>query len=292
MEKQDEKKLAGCIILYHPDDDVIKNISSYIDQIHVLYVVDNTETVSLQLKNKLSALSEKIIYLPQYKNIGIAAALNFAAGMACKNGYRSMLTMDQDSSFLGDEFFCLYKGLASDKKENIGLLAASYTADYDRWQKPFNSNFNEIHYAVTSGNIVDLNAWIKVGRFEEKLFIDEVDHEYCLKLRKAGYKILISKSILMKHVIGEFYSMEEEDLIKKTELKIHHPSRYYYMSRNVLYLCKKYFFDDLRFVFKRIYYLVKVLGKIIILYPDKRNYLRPFFKGVTHFFQSKYNQFE
>ena len=36
-------KLAGMVTLYNPTDEDIKNIDSYINDVDVLYVIDNTE---------------------------------------------------------------------------------------------------------------------------------------------------------------------------------------------------------------------------------------------------------
>lgn len=35
-------KLAGVVTLYHPDDEVLGNIESYLSALEVLYVMDNT----------------------------------------------------------------------------------------------------------------------------------------------------------------------------------------------------------------------------------------------------------
>ena len=37
-------KLAGVVTLYHPDDEVLGNMKSYMSALDVLYVMDNTET--------------------------------------------------------------------------------------------------------------------------------------------------------------------------------------------------------------------------------------------------------
>lgn len=36
-------KLAGVVTLYHPDDEVLGNIESYLSSLEVVYVMDNTE---------------------------------------------------------------------------------------------------------------------------------------------------------------------------------------------------------------------------------------------------------
>ena len=290
MEEENEKLLAGCVVLYNPDRSIIKNIESYLHFLNVLYVIDNSEHGDIKLVDDLCLLSSNIVYIPQNNNIGIASALNLSAQLAVHEKYSWLLTMDQDSYFHGTEFFNKWTGIILNDK--IGLIAASYTIEYDRWQKEYSKEFNEIHFAITSGNIINLTAWKEVKGFEDKLFIDEVDHDYCLKLRKNGYKILISKEILMGHQIGEFYPGGLDDEAGDKRRTLHSPVRYYYMSRNVLYLCKKYFFTDIKFILARFYYLIKSLTKIILVYPDKLIYLRFFFAGIRDFSLSKYDKYD
>ena len=290
MEEKNKKLLAGCVILYNPDRSIIKNIESYLNFLNVLYVVDNSDDIDIDLVNDLCLLSANIIHIPQHNNIGVAPALNLSARLAINEKYDWLLTMDQDSYFHRTDFFNKWPGLALNDK--IGLIAASYTLEYDRWQEGYSAEFNEIHFAITSGNVINLKGWDEVGGFEDKLFIDEVDHDYCLKLRENGYKILISREIVMTHQIGEFYP---DDLTSDTANKkriLHSPVRYYYMSRNVLYLCKKYFFTDFKFVLARFYYLMKSLAKIILMYPDKLTYLRFFFAGIKDFVLAKYDKYD
>jgi rhamnosyltransferase len=290
LKNGNNKLLSGCVILYNPKVFVFKNIESYLGHLDILYVIDNSEIIDVQFANTLKLISSKIVYVPQSKNVGIASALNIAARLAINSKYNWLLTMDQDSYFYDGEFFDIWLiDIGNDGK--IGLLAASYTDKYDQWQRVYSNNFNEIHFAITSGNIINLEAWSFTKGFEDKLFIDEVDHDYCLKLRKYKYKILTSKKILMGHMIGEFHEMESKAIGEKKKLILHNPSRYYYMSRNVLYVCKRYFFTDVKFVLSRFYYLIKMLGKMILIYPEKLTYLKFFLRGVRDFALSKYDKY-
>lgn len=44
--------LAGVVVLYHPDDSVYSNILSYVDELDVLYVVDNSDLTRISDKEK------------------------------------------------------------------------------------------------------------------------------------------------------------------------------------------------------------------------------------------------
>lgn len=67
-------KLAGVVVLYNPDQKVLDNISSYIDELDVLYLVDNSNA-----DNSKFFLNDKFEYIPLLKNTGIAHALNVGA---------------------------------------------------------------------------------------------------------------------------------------------------------------------------------------------------------------------
>lgn len=281
------KIFAGCIVLYNPEPVVTHNIASYLGELAALYVIDNTETVDEKIKESILALGPKIHYICNNENAGIAKALNTGCRAAVEHGYQWLLTMDQDSFFADGAFFELVRNYNT--SDSIGIFSAAYTKEYDRWVRKHDDNFDEIYFVITSGNIISLQAWQEVKGFEDKLFIDEVDHDYCLKLRTHKYEILVSKNIFMHHQIGEVYQSEGTKTAKKVSL--HSPLRYYYIARNGLYISKKFFFSDFRFASARLYYLFKRLAKIILVYPKKRTYLRFYFKGVFDFVFSRYGKY-
>ena len=43
----------------------------------------------------------------------------------------------------------------------------------------------------------------KIGGFDEKLFIDGVDFDFCIRMRKAGYGILRSNNVYLLQEVGK-----------------------------------------------------------------------------------------
>lgn len=70
-------KLAGVVILYHPDDSVIMNISTYIEELDVLYVLDNSEIPAEAIASKIKEFPNAH-YVAFRDNMGISYALNYA----------------------------------------------------------------------------------------------------------------------------------------------------------------------------------------------------------------------
>ena len=91
--------LAGCVILYNPDLNTVRNIESYIKYLKILYIVDNQNgcEVIRAIKQKYS----NIHVIIHKENMGIAYSLNEVLQL-CKDKYSHLLTMDQDSCFYND----------------------------------------------------------------------------------------------------------------------------------------------------------------------------------------------
>ena len=88
---------------------------------------------------------------------------------------------------------------------------------------------------MTSGNLLRLGALEAVGRFDDELFIDQVDNDLCFRLRLSGWRILQARRAVLEHRQGTlrrtalgFYSMDYPAL------------RRYYLARNTLVTMQRY----------------------------------------------------
>lgn len=232
-------KIAAAVILFNPDTSYLANIHSYYDHVQKLYVLDNTEAES-SVSSELQALS-KIEYYQDKINKGLSKPLNEACNLAIKDGFDWLLTMDQDSSFLEGDFIkyldCVNQFAAMDTVAMFGLA-------YERNKAAASTicAFTENIRLITSGSLINLQAFKKIGLFDEGLFIDLVDQDYCIRAIGAGYKTIRYNTILLSHHLGNTVnnaSIKSLFLIKKKK-EIHAPVRYYYMVRNTFYLIKKF----------------------------------------------------
>lgn len=228
------KNLAATVILYNPQPSVIENIKSYITQVDILIAVDNSER---KIADDILEFFESndVIYIRNGKNLGIAAALNQAANLAIKEGFDFLLTMDQDSSATEKMIEALFKYVKENK--DAGVISPVHLNKFGT-TKIEDEEIVPRLCVKTSGNILNLKIFKKIGPFWEDLFIDYVDIEYCMRLNNSGYKVLEISKAELEH--------NEADIIKKKFFnKIvypynHSPIRYYYKTRNRLYLRKKY----------------------------------------------------
>ncbi len=241
-------KIAGVVILYHPDEkQTVQNILSYSKQLSTLYVFDNSETENLLIKEKLPQLNNNSFYFHDGSNEGIAARLNQAASLAIKEEFEWLLTMDQDSSFTEKNIEQYFQCINSiDNKKLIAMAGVNYSSSYSIEDV---CNFIEVEHLITSGSVVNLNAFKQIGGFDENLFIDEVDLEYCYHAILKNYKIIRFRNIFLQHELGKVTPHRSLKNFALTPRTLHSPLRVYYMVRNNLYLSKKYnahFKNDLK----------------------------------------------
>ena len=226
-------KLAGMVTLYKPSKDNIKNINNYIDMVDKLYVFDNTDNID---NSDMIPKNKKIVYITEKENKGIAYSMNVCAKKAIDEGYNYLLTMDQDSKMNSDIIKKMLEFLKTTKEKKIGLISP-YQDIGDNNPKSDHESDDMVE-VMTSGNIISLDAYQKIGGFKSWLFIDCVDTEYCMNLHRHGYKVLRLNKIIMKHDLGH---LEVHHLFgREYPCYNHNPMRRYYIVRNNLYMYDMY----------------------------------------------------
>lgn len=226
-------KIAGVVILYNPPKEIFSNIRTYIDSIDYLYVFDNSSIGTNYIPEKYHHKSR---YIHSGENNGISKCLNQAMSLAKNDNFNYLLTMDQDSSF-NENDLTLYLNFVNNEinHEFISMFGIRY---YDNKDKTENhTTYNKL--LITSGSIVNLTVAASINGFDENLFIDGVDTEFCLKSFKNGFKTVLYPQICLKHMLGEEINITSPFLKKETR-KLHNPLRLYYIVRNQLYLRNKY----------------------------------------------------
>lgn len=277
-------KLAGVVVWYNPSKKDIKNIDSYIKSVDKLYIVDNSENGSNELK---IPNSKKVEYIYQNENLGIAKALNIACYKAIKEKYKFILTMDQDSCFKSNDVDKMKNKISDLDLSKVGIISPWHKTKL-KLEKPK----EEIDYpldVMTSGNILNLDIFQKIGGFKEFLFIDGVDIEYCLNLKKNGYKVMRINSIEMQHDLGDIFY--RNFLGKEFMCDNHNYLRIYYMTRNYRYIRKEY--RNIAPEFCDI--LVKIKGlifKIVFYEKDKFRKLRSIIFGIYDYKHNNYGKYK
>jgi rhamnosyltransferase len=229
-------EIAATVVLYNPESNVVENINSFVDQVEKLYVVDNSKVLDNSILKKITS-NNKIVYISNKSNLGIATALNIAANKAIKDGFEYLLTMDQDSKASEDMVQELKNSFQS--FDNLGIAVAEHVnTDFPNIVDSYKQHDKEVLFTITSGNLLSLAAFKSVGGFMDKLFIDHVDHEYCLRLNKNKYKVVKTNRAILYHRLG---NQSQKKIFNWIFYPSHHPPiRLFYRTRNRFYVDKLY----------------------------------------------------
>lgn len=274
-------KLAGVVILYNPQPDVVKNILSYSKYLDKTYIIDNTENPPVDLVLQLKSIAGAI-YIAHLENGGIATRLNEAAEKAIAQGYTHLLTMDQDSLFPEGMFTSYLQKTKEHFQYNadIGIFAVNYQPQ----QMIPSDSQEQVISTIISGSIVNLDAYTKAGGYDNDLFLDLVDADFSYRINRSGYKIILFRDIVLTHAIGYIVWGRSLKNFRLTPRGIHAPVRMYYLVRNSLYLIyKKKVSPDEKKDIKKCFVLIKNN----LLYNKRGSVLRYMLKGYKDYKKGK-----
>lgn len=250
--------IAAVVVLYHPDVSVLENLESIIDQVALLYVVDNSETAEHPVSTQLAAYAN-VSVIHDNGNIGIARALNLAADHALASGYSFLLTLDQDSHSLPG----MIEALVACHASGVGLVAPRLLRGAERGRLS-GAMCKPVLTAMTSGSLLNLAAYKKAGPFRDDFFIDFVDIEYCLRLCKVGYSILVAGSALLEHHVGTRIGLGGHLCVTT-----HSPVRKYYKMRNRLLVWQEYGSLFPGYIWRDRFRFVLELFRLLLFEPEK-----------------------
>lgn len=241
-------KIAAGIVLYKPDVDRFKScISALMQQVERIYVFDNSDSFVDNVQ------SESIVYYTEHKNMGIAYALNRIMEAALNDGFGWVITMDQDS-IIPVGLVDAYKSVIARKNE-IGIVCPQVIDKRRAYMEVKTTPKEEyVEFCITSASCTSVNVWEKVGKFDEWLFIDLVDNDFCKRLILSGYKILKLNDMILNQEFGKIIPksdrsqkfwvyvsrlLHNQNFAKFSYRKFVSPMRVYYTCRNIIYVNKK-----------------------------------------------------
>lgn len=231
------KDIAAVVVLYNPDKTVQKNISTYASSVGKLYIVDNTPAGKTKSSFDISILPNTE-YIRLGENKGIAYALNKGLKMAKSDGFKFLLTMDQDSRFEDGvlEEYAKYASKLFVENDNIAIIGISHNAYKKRYPEKDWEYAKEI---ISSGMMISLDRSSYIGEFREDFFIDFVDYEYCYRAWHMGYKAVVITKYQLTHQIDGVHPIDFLG-IHFNNHNNHNRVRVYYLFRNALIVMKLY----------------------------------------------------
>lgn len=282
------RNIAAVIITYNTGNEFSKNVLSLKKHVGEVIVVDNgsnKETLTM-----LRGLKEEITLIELNENKGIAYALNRGIEYAVNNDFQWVLTLDHDSTVsdsMISNMLSVYNSIDESEKEKIVMLTPKHVEEkqMDVVSKSQENKWEYVLTEITSGALTKADFY-KNELYDEKLFIDLVDHDYCLRINSMGYKIIRVNSAILIHNLGE--SIQKKILGITITPTNHSALRRYYMSRNRKYIWNKYRGTFKEWVIKDKIRFLNEIVKIIAFEDEKLNKLKMIKLGLNDYKDKKW----
>lgn len=248
MTKSETKPTIGAVmVLYAPDLDVTdKAIEAILPQVDILCIVDNTPGADLSAR----FTDNRIHYIAMSGNSGIAAAQNRGTRWLLDRGVDFLVYTDQDSETRPDTIARLMQGydILTDAGVKVGLTgtlpvnrdtgvpyrlsARRIDTPDDLRRIPGAEGISEYYSAISSISLIPRRAMLDNGGFDESLFIDGVDHEWCWRAwHTHAYRTFIVEDAVINHCLGQ-----GDRHLAARQVHIASADRVYYQFRNYLWL--------------------------------------------------------
>jgi len=171
------------LVLYHPEESLLKRVDQMIELGFRVYVFDNSPFEG----NCSSSFHgrQNIIYITAGKNVGIGYSLSTLCATAYADGCQRLLFLDQDT------------GISHQTLEFISAFSNSMPVDHHLQYAFFvfsgdlepDDDVQDVRFAISSGSLFNLAVLEDIGWHNEKYFVDCVDYEICLRARRSGFRI-------------------------------------------------------------------------------------------------------
>ncbi|MCL5457525.1 glycosyltransferase [Loigolactobacillus coryniformis] len=248
-------RIAAGIVSFNPNIMRLKeNINSTLRQVNQIFIFDNGSANLDEIIDVVSHYKDMEIKLIQsHENIGLARALNKIMESAQSDDYEWLLTLDQDSILQQNTIKIFQKYTRFSDVAVICPFVLDSRRKYMVYE--YDNDIEEVDMCITSGSLTRLSVWKNLGGFDDDLFIDLIDNDYCKRVKLHNYRIVRMNKVLMSQEFGkiesknkfsEFFFVKLGKLLRNTNIqklsykKTVNPMRVYYTNRNILYLNKKF----------------------------------------------------
>lgn len=245
--------VAALVVSFMPHIAALDTLlSSLLTEVQLVVLLDNGGASGFLASGGVNR--ERIRYVDMAGNKGLGAALNKGMEIARADGLRYVITFDQDSAPLPGMVGRLLEAL-KDKQLSGVPCAAVGPRFYDlregtercfpvyreidgriRSLSPEHvGEISEVDVLITSGMLIDSDVWYHGLSYDEKLFVDYTDTDWCFRVRDAGWRLYVLSDLKMPHALSDAAPVR----LCGVHLLKYSPVRRYYYFRNTVYFLRK-----------------------------------------------------
>ena len=254
--QENRARVVAVIPAYEPGPNLVDLVRCLSEQVTTVVVVDDGSPTRPDIPERAA------VVVRHDSNRGIAAALNTGIREALTDADAlAVLTVDQDSQ-LPARFVRRLLDTWRDAESagvRVGLVAPQkVTGQPD--QRPGRP-------PIQSGQLIPVTTLRRVGDFDARLFIDGVDDDYALRCLDAGLALVVAEGLTIGHRLGATHDVTIAG--RTVTLTRSAPFRYYYLTRNRLWLVRRNARRHPRWAVAQAFGLLRHLVVVQTLVPDR-----------------------
>jgi len=266
--------VLAVVVSYNGLHQTRQTVDALRGQVGHVVVVDNGSRQESQLVLQSLEREPGVTVERLGENRGVGHALNLGVQRAKQMGYAWLLTMDQDS-VVDASMMRAYRA-AVERDPGCVCLAPRLAGNGG----PRRGKRGVIRYAITSGNLVRVSLFDQVGPYDEGLFIDCIDFDFSLRVRRAGHSLYRVPDAVMWHQLGDAAAVPG---FLRGYYALHSPTRRYYMYRNFMYMVERYWRHFPVFIAKLTLTQILLTVLIAFLDPRPRDSYRAIVRGIRDY---------
>lgn len=218
-------KYGALFVLYNPSHKELETIAAVSGLFDSIYIYDNSEKED----HGWAFIDRNIRYISYKSNDGLSKAYNRVLSIANEDNIDWLSIFDQDSEVTMRMVNALM--LYAEECDASKIATICPYIQYGQSNILCNETM-EVRWAINSGQMLNVkNITRRNIEFDENLFLDRVDRDFCKQIEKKQLKIVRVKNAVMKQNLGEKYK----------GATVHSPLRNYYICKNRLYYNRKYY---------------------------------------------------
>lgn len=271
---QNKSIIAG-ILLYNPDlGRLQQNVDAVKKDVDCILFIDNASSNALEIQE--FAKNNNITLIQNERNEGLPKAFNTMMLYAKDNSFGNLLLLDQDSICESNLISVYQDNISSDYVCLVPQIIHRLKEYEDKYGQKSTTQKEPASDIINSGTLINLNVLPQDIRFNENLFVDCVDFDFFLQLKKRDLKILRINSTSLFCDLGN--------------LRVHYLFNKPFFSNNYsIFRLEKQAKDRVIFIFShfkeplaRKVFFLSILGYFTLILFEKRKFskLIAIFKGI------------
>ena len=230
------KDCGVVIVAYNPDATLDRLVNACSKEFTLVAVIFNSPALT-----DFDSYGN-VVVVQNNDNVGLSKGLNQGVQLCIDHAsnLKWCVTFDQDTEILSNFSRVLEEQIEilGDQRDET-IIGQNYI-NHDRSKKAYaTSGFIRLNRPiVTSGTAYPLKIFQDIGFFDEQLFIEGIDTEFCLRILDRNRSIYVGSEVAMIHGSGNDQSVNL--LGRVINVSGHSPYRFYLQWRNNIYAHQKY----------------------------------------------------